>query len=204
MKVPVHRGGLNFLYYCRVKLIRNIRKYFGRYDLRRKLRHVRRNKRIHNFTTAVTAGIIFNCRNEEEFSAVKEFKQFLESESIKTDVIGYVSEKQVPDHYLLRTGFNFFCQKDLTWHFRPDKVFVHDFIGQEYDILFDLSLRSLFPVNYIVSLSPSAYKIGSFRETDQFDLMIDIRNDMRVPYLIDQIKHYLSILHTKPDPVHSI
>ncbi|MCK4745758.1 MAG: hypothetical protein KAT15_01930, partial [Bacteroidales bacterium] len=61
-------------------MIRNIRKYFGNYDLRRKSRKIDRNKRIHNFTTAGTAGLIFNCRNEEEFKAVKEFKQFLESE----------------------------------------------------------------------------------------------------------------------------
>jgi hypothetical protein len=203
MKAALSRVGLNFLYYCRVKAIRNIRRYFGRYDLRRKLKNVSRNKRIHNFTTAGTAGIIFNCRSEEDFAVVKEFKQFLESESIRADVIGYVSEKSVPDHYLLRSGFNFFCQKDLTWYFRPDKAFVNDFLGKDFDILFDLSLRSLFPVNYIVSLSPSAYKVGPYSETDHYDLMIDVRNDMRVAFLIEQIKHYLSILHTRPDPVHS-
>ena len=184
-------------------MIRNIRKYFGNYDLRRKSRKIDRNKRIHNFTTAGTAGLIFNCRNEEEFKAVKEFKQFLESESIKTDVIGYVSDKQIPDHYLLRTGFNFFCQKDLTWYYKPNKVFVDDFIRKNYDILFDLSLRELFPLDYIVEISPSAYKIGRFRETNPYDLMIEIKDEKSVPYLIDQIKHYLSILHTKTGSVHS-
>jgi len=181
-----------------VKLFRKIRRYFGYCILKKKSRQITRNKRIHNFTTAATAGLIFNCRNEEEFRAVQEFKQFLESESIHTDVIGYVSDKEVPDHYLLRTGFNFFCQKDLTWYFKPNKPFVDDFLGKKHDILFDLSLRNFFPVNYIVKLSPSAYKIGRFRETNQFDLMIDIKDEKTVPYLIDQIKHYLSILHTRP------
>ncbi|MFC2098988.1 DUF6913 domain-containing protein [Bacteroidota bacterium] len=180
-----------------MKLIRNIRKFFGNYDLGRKAKHITRNKRIYNFTTARTAGLIFDCRNEEEFNAVRDFKQFLESESIKTDVIGYVSDKQVPDHYLLRSGFNFFCQKDLTWYYKPDMAFTNDFLGKNYDILFDLSLKELFPVNYIVKLSPSSYKIGRFRETNHYDLMIDIKENKSVPYLIDQIKHYLSILHTK-------
>ncbi len=180
-----------------MKLIHNIRKYFGNFDLRRKARHITRNKRIHNFTTAGTAGIIFNCLNEEEFTAVKEFKHFLESKSIHTDVIGYVSDKQVPDHYLLRTGFNFFCQKDLTWYYKPDMRFANDFTKKNYNILFDLSLRDMFPVNYIVKLSPSAYKIGRFRETNQYDLMIDIKDNKSVPYLIDQVKHYLSMMHTK-------
>jgi len=121
----------------------------------------------------------------------------MESKSIRTDVIGYVSDKQIPDHYLLRTGFNFFCQKDLTWYFKPDKAFVDEFMRKKYDLLFDLSLRNLFPVNYVVTLSPSTFKIGRFRDLDQYDLMIDIKNEKTVPYLINQIKHYLSILHTK-------
>jgi hypothetical protein len=180
-----------------VKQIRNIRKYFGNYVLGRKAKHIKRNKRIHNFTTAGSAGLIFNCSTEEEFSAVKDFKQFLESESIKTDVIGYISDKQVPDHYLLRTGFKFFCQKNLTWYYRPDMAFTDEFMKKNYDILFDLSLRELFPVNYLVKLSPADYKIGRYRDVNQYDLMIDIKDNKSVSYLIDQIKHYLSILHTK-------
>ena len=178
-------------------MIRNTRSFFGAYDLKRKSKRVKRNERIHNFTTAGTAGIIFNCCNEEEFRAVKDFKEFLESESIKTDVIGYVSEKSVPDHYLMRTGYNFFCQKDLTWYYKPNMPFTDDFIRKEYDILFDLSLKEFFPVNYIVKLSPSAYKIGHYRETDQYDLMIDIKKEKTLSFLISQIRHYLSILHTR-------
>ncbi len=180
-----------------MKPIRNIRKFFGIYDLRRKSRHVTRNRRIHNFSTADTAGIVFNCRSDDEFQAVREFKKFLDNQKIRTDVIGYVSDKQVPDHYLLRTGFNFFCKKDLNWCFRPDKAFVDDFIRKKHDILFDLSLRDLFPLNYIVNLSPSSYKIGRFRKDSEYDLMIDIKDQKSLPYLIDQVKHYLSILHTK-------
>lgn len=180
-----------------MKITHNIRKYFGAWDLRRKTRHQDRKKLIHNFTTAKTAGVIFTCRNEEEFTAVKGFKNFLESESIQTDVIGYVSDKSIPDHFLLRTGFNFFCQRDLTWYYRPDKQFVSDFIKKKYDILFDLSLREYFPIEYIVKLSPSSYKIGRFMDSDRYDLMIDIHNEQSVSYLIDQIRHYISILHTR-------
>ena len=178
-------------------MIRDIRRFFGAYELKKKSKHVKRNKRINNFTTAGSAGIIFNCRNEEEFTAVKEFREFLESESIKADVIGYISDKVVPDHYLLRTGYNFFCQKDLTWYYKPNMPFIDDFIRMEYDILFDLSLKEFFPVNFIVKLSPSAYKVGRYQDTEKYDLMIDIKEEESVSYLIKQIKHYLSILHTR-------
>lgn len=198
MKWPGKARRVYFLYYCRVKPVRNIRCYFGRYYLARRIKKLPgRNKRIFNFSTAGSAGLIFECRSEEEFRVVKEFKHFLEQESIATDVVGYVSDKHIPDHYLLRTGFNFFCQKDLNWYFRPETSFTEDFLQRDFDLLFDLSLRNLFPVNYLVKLSPAAYKIGRFRETDQYDLMIDIKEEPSVSFFISQLRHYLSMLHTR-------
>jgi hypothetical protein len=185
-------------------MIHNIRRFFGRFDLNRKSRHLKRNPRIHNFSTAATAGIIFNCRHEEEFQAVKEFKQFLEGESIRCDVIGYVSAKLIPDHYLIRQGFNFFCQKDLSWYYRPQTVFTDEFMNKKFDILFDFSLQELFPVDYIVRLSPASYKIGRYCDANPYDLMIDIKGNPSVGYFIDQVRRYLSILHTRASVVHSV
>ena len=68
---------------------------------------------------------------------------------------------------------------------------------KEYDILFDLSLKEFFPLNYILKISPAAYKIGPYQESEQYDLMIDIKEDRTVSFLISQIRHYLSILHTR-------
>ena len=180
-----------------MKLIRDIQRLVGTFELRRKLRQVDRHKCIHNFTTARSAGILFACRNEAEFEAVKEFKQFLESESIDTTVLGYVDDLQVPDHYLLRKGFRFFCQKDLKWSKVPGVLFVEDFSRKPFDILFDLSLEDHFPLKYILKLSPASYKIGRLVTHTEYDLMIDIEKEISILYLIAQIRHYLSIIHTR-------
>ncbi len=186
-----------FLYYCSVKLIRYIQRLIGKFELHRKLRKVNRQKRIYNFTTARSAGILFSCRSEEEFEAVKEFKQFLESEAIETAVLGFVDDAEVPDHYLLRKGFQFFCLKDLKWSKVPGVLFVKDFSQKPFDILFDLSLEDLFPVKYVLKLSPAAYKVGRLVVSHgEYDLMIDIGKETSIPYLIEQIRHYLSIIHT--------
>ena len=110
-----------------MKLIRDIQRLTGNFELHRKLRQIDRHKRIHNFTTARSAGILFSCRSEDEFEAVKEFKQFLESEAIDTSVLGFVDDQEIPDHYLLRKGFQFFCLKDLKWSKVPGVPFVNDF-----------------------------------------------------------------------------
>ena len=178
-------------------MFRNIRHFYGSYDLRKKARQLNRQKAIHNFTTAKTAGILFNCENTEDFNSIREFKQFLESHHINVEVLGYVHEKQVPDHYLLRQGFNFFCIKDLNWFQSPTGKFVLDFSTRKFDILFDLSIKEYFPLNYLSRLSPAAYKIGIYKETDDYDLMIGLTEQKTVLYFVDQIKHYLSLIHSK-------
>ncbi len=180
-----------------MKLITDIQRVVGIFELRRKLRQVNRHKCIHNFTTARSAGILFSCRNEGEFELVKEFKQFLESEAIETSVLGFVDDKEIPDHYLLRTGFQFFCQKDLKWSKVPGALFIRDFARKPFDILFDFSLEDHFSLNYILKISPASYKIGRLLPHSEYDLMIDIEKENSIVYLIEQIRHYLSIIHTK-------
>ena len=197
MKTSLCSIGLNFLYYCSVKLINDIQKLTRALEIRKKLRQVKREKCIHNFTTARSAGILFSCRHEEEFEAVKEFKEFLESEAIETAVLGYVDDQEVPDQFLLRKGFQFFCQKDLKWSKVPGVPFVNDFTGKPFDILFDLSLEEHFPLHYVLKLSPASYKIGRLVAHEEYDLMIDIEKENSITYLIEQIRHYLSIIHTR-------
>jgi hypothetical protein len=180
-----------------VKLIENIQRLAGVLEVRRKLKLVKRDKCIHNFTTARSAGILFTCRNEGDFAAVKEFKEFLESEAIETSVLGFVDEMEIPDPFLLRKGFQFFCQKDLKWSKAPGALFVKDFARKPFDILFDLSLEDLFPVHFVLKLSPASYKIGRLVRHKEYDLMIDIEKERSIVYLIEQIRHYLSIIHTR-------
>jgi hypothetical protein len=178
-------------------MISNIRTSLGNHDLRRKTRQLKRNKAIYNFNTARTAGILFTSESEEDFNAVKDFKQYLEDHKITVEVLGYVHDKQVPDHYLLRTGFSFFCMKDLNWYQRPARQFAIDFYGRDFDILFDLSIEEYFPLKYISGVSPAAYKIGVYKETSDYDLMIGLKDRKDLPYFVEQIKHYLSLIHSK-------
>ena len=178
-------------------MISNIRSSYGNFDLNKKARQLTRQKAIHNFNTARTAGILFTCKNEDDFNAVKDFKQFLENHNIRVEILGYVHDKQVPDHYLLRQGFNFICTKDLDWFHRPTGQFALDFCTRNFDILFDLSIEEYFPLKYLSKLSPSSYKIGIYKETDDYELMIGLKDQKNVPYFVEQVKYYLSLIHSK-------
>ena len=178
-----------------------IRISYGNYLLKKRIKHINRDKAVHNFETARSACIIFRCTEDEDFSIIKSFKKFLEENKINTFVIGYVDAKQVPDHFLLRTGFNCFCQKELSWWHIPSSPVLTEFLSKEFDLLFDLSLKNIFPVHYLVSMSRAQYKIGRFTDDNNYDLMIDISKDNRLAYFCDQVRHYLGIIKSSRQAV---
>jgi hypothetical protein len=180
-----------------VKFLEKFRKNIGLFFLNRKFQSVDRKRKIHNFSTARKAGIIFSFHNEEDFQAVKEFKKYLEEKNIQTSVLGFVNDKKIPDHLLLRTGFNFFCLNNLDWYFRPANPFIHDFLLDKFNILFDFSVIDYFPVHYISLLSPAEYKVGRLTETEQYDLMIDIKQNKHLPFFIEQVKHYMNLIEIR-------
>lgn len=139
--------------------------------------------------------MIFICSSEDDFETVRNFKKYLEEKKIKTSALGFINDKQIPDHFLLRTGFNFFSLKNLDWYFRPKSQFINDFINEKFDILFDLSVGDFFPVHYVITLSPSEYKVGRFKNTEDYDLMIETGKNKQISFLVDQIKHYLNMIH---------
>jgi hypothetical protein len=180
-----------------VEFLEKFRKNIGHYFLNRKAHSVTRHRKIHNFSTARKAGIIFSCQSEEDFQAVKDFKKYLEEKNIDTSVLGYINDKKIPDHFLLRAGFNFFCLKNLDWYYRPANRNIDDFILNNFNILFDFSVNDHFPVQYISLLSPAEYKVGRLTGTDQYDLMIDIKKNRHLPFFIEQVKHYMNLIEIK-------
>ena len=167
----------------------------GRFNLTKRLKNLRRQVKTHNFKTTQSAGILFSSPDEHSFSAIKEFLSFLSEKDIKVIALGYVPSKKIPQQFLMRKGINFYCNNDLNWYYKPKNELIDQFMGQEFDILFDLSIKSYFTVDYVGSLSKASFKIGKQSKEPYQDLLIDINKNQSVEYLIEQIKHYLNILN---------
>lgn len=169
----------------------------GRFYLRKRLKNLKRQVKTHNFNTAKSAGILFSSPDEQSFNAIKEFLLFLSEKDIKVIALGYVPSKKVPQQFLMRKGINFYCNTDLNWYYKPKNEMVDQFMNQNFDVLFDLSMKDYFTVKYIGSLSKAAFKIGKQSDNGYQDLVIDVNKNISVDYLIEQIKHYLNILNNK-------
>lgn len=173
----------------------NIKEKVGNFNLKRRLKQLNRKVKTHNFNTAKTAGILFNSPDENSFEAIKDFLSYLSQNDMKVIALGYIPSKKIPENFLMRKGFNFYCKTDLNWYYKPKNEIIEQFINQEFDILFDLSIKDYFTVNYIGSLSNAAFKVGKHSNNAYHDFSIDIKANNTVEYLIEQLKHYLTILN---------
>ncbi len=178
--------------------LQGIRNKIGYFIIKRKVRNLSRNKEFINIADAGKVGVLFKQTDEENFEAVQDCVRMLAEGGKQVFVIGYVDSKEIPDFYLLRKGFNFFCRNDINWYGIPQPAFVNDFIEREFDLLIDLSLDNVFPIDYIFAISKARFKTGEYAvRAEHADLSIDTGLNRNVGYLTQQIYHYLSILNKK-------
>ena len=189
---------LNFLYNCSVKLFPKIRLKLGQRSLRKKAALIKRKKTVHNFNTAKSVGIIFDASISDNFDQVKEFRKYLSSRNIHSDIMAYLNADDIPGEFILRENCFFYGNKDLDYFYQPANPQINNFIEKKFDILFDLSLDPPFPLLYISTLSMASFKVGKFSETpNDYDLMINTGTHSTIEYLVEQIKHYVGNLNNQ-------
>ena len=173
-----------------------LRYSIGERKLSRKAAQLHRQKQVHNFNTCKSAVILFDATRPEDFVIVKDFLKYLTELKIKSSLFGYVDSDHVSANLLLRENCHFFCNKDLNVVYKPNTAATAEFLNKRFDILFDLSLKDYYPLRYLTTLSLAQFKVGSFSEgVNDLDLMIDVRKEPKISYLIDQIRIYVSLLN---------
>lgn len=178
--------------------LKGIREKTGRLILKQKILRSSRIKEFINLEDATSIGVIFHQADYKMFESIQKFLKNLSDDGKQIFAIGFVEMKEIPQEYVLKKGFNFFCLKDLNWYFKPEPDFVEEFISRDFDLLINLSIDNVFPVDYIFALSNARFKTGKYTEGYEFaDLSIDIKKSGDIDYLIMQISHYLSEINKK-------
>ena len=164
--------------------------------LRRRAAKLNRQKKLYDFASAKTIGLL--CSPEDVFSTVhlKEFLNYLTQKRIKYTVFGYFDGKTIPENFLYLKDFDFITQQDLNFLFIPKGQTVKKFINEPFDMLIDCNINSFFSVEYISQLSMAKCKVGMMREGGEncYDLMIDITKNKTLEYFLENLSKYLSNL----------
>lgn len=173
----------------------------GLWVLRRKMAKLKRKRQICNLDLANTVGIVFNATSQESYDKATHFANFLiNTKNIKVYSIGYVDENKLLGFFQEKKGFKFFAKKDFTWYGSPKHHTLDFFINSEFDILLDLSVAEYLPIKFISGLSKAKLKVGRVIEGfDCYDVMIDVKKNNTLEYLIDQIELYMSIINVEPN-----
>lgn len=169
----------------------------GKRMLRKRLKSITRNKTVQNFKLANNATIVFDALIPDSFSVVKDFTKYLKENGIKTKVIGFVAQKEVPQEMLLWANFEFVTKKEINWYGKPGGPVAESYFESEPDILFVFNFTPNLSVDYLSQLSRAKFKVGCFtEEKNDYDLMINPPGGKcDLDFLTEQVKLYINMLN---------
>ena len=182
-----------------MKLFDKIRYLIGIFVYRRKLSGISRNKKTVNINDAGKIGLLYLVTDEKSYGKIVEFIRELQDQNKTVIALGFVKSKDVPDFFSSSNSYSFFTLKDINWYNKPSGTFINNFLKEKFDIVINLSLDDVFPLQYISGLSNANLKVGKFGKENSayYDLMIETDNIKETATFIEQIVHYLSIIKNK-------
>ena len=92
----------------------------------------------------------------------------------------------------------FFTGKEIDWKGNPKSEDLKSFVNSEYDLLLDLSVTELIPLQSVLVSSAASFKVGwKEPENNFYDLTVEISGKKNCRYLTEQIIHYLEYINRK-------
>lgn len=183
-----------------IPIVNRIRLTVGSYFLKKEMRIRKREIQGVSIQDARSIGIVFNAKDEFTFKIIREFAQELRGGGLrKVKALGFVPKAEVAAFLQSSQDFDFFSREDFNWFYKPQGRKVVGFTSEEFDILLDLRISKSIPLLFIIGLSRAHFKVGRFSDKfkEYYDLMIDVKEGAELSYLIEQMKHYLSMINEK-------
>ncbi|MDX9847312.1 MAG: hypothetical protein RBT74_10055 [Tenuifilaceae bacterium] len=179
-------------------MFNNFKLRVGHSKLKKLLKGFKREKKVHNLISARKVGIVFLATSEKSFQQVIGFVDFLTQQNLEVCILAYCPEKEIPEKYQLFENVNIFSVKETSWYGKPLAPFADEFQAMDFDILIDLSTQETFPLKWITTLSKAKFKVGNLSYFgNPNDLIINIKPNEDLDYLISQLKHYLNLINNR-------
>ena len=147
------------------------------------------------FREAAEIALLFKADSMEDVLRAKEFFSYLKEQGKKVSVLGFTAASNETGFKTKSVFFDYFSEKDLDPFFIPKPGKIADFMKTPFDILISFCVTDCFPLCYIAALSRATFRVGvySSRQVDDFDLMINLKEDRNIDNFALQLKQYLSL-----------
>ena len=171
-----------------------------------------RERRFLTYDKAKTVLILFESEFSEKNPAIRKIIGSLQDDGKKVSAWGYIDKKQIdtaifPDFRILNNEQTDFFRK-------PVISYINELENHDYDLLIDLTLKPIIPLQYIAIYTKAIFKIGIHKSNlNIYDFVLDVESMMIPPekteneepveilvdetYLYDQIIFYLKSIQSK-------
>lgn len=185
-----------FLYYCKVRKIGYIQELLGKRILLYRYARKQREKKIQTLTQAKRIGVVYDATLKENHTVVVETIDTLKKEhNISVDALGFIANKELLSSLEGRSKLYYFSKQDFTWYGTTKTKEIKNFVDTEFDILLILTSYWSFPFTYVLGHSKSPFTVGVYSEEPiSPDLMLSVKKDSGIAYIISQILIYLSMI----------
>lgn len=178
-------------------MIRAFIKRIADRSINRTLAHERRVEAI-NLYKAKNIGILVNGMDKANYLEYRKLVNELESKKSKAEIHALIwfKGKTHPEYIKPTKQITLYSKLGYNLLFKPKKKSetINRFIGNEFDLLIDLTRNDIYPLRKVLSLCQSSFKVGSLEVGNEpfYDFMIKFRSTK--DYTL-QIVHYLSLLN---------
>jgi len=159
--------------------------------LQYKLKRLQRQASIVPLKDATSVAILFTAVNQKVIQQVSSFVKRLKDQGKDVDVLAYVPLYQETPF----VRFDAMTKRDINILQIPKRKNKGRYMDQRYDLMINLSMDECLPLEYIIALSPTTYKVGRYQEnkTYCYDLMLNIDDQSNMDNFINQCEHYLNL-----------
>jgi hypothetical protein len=181
-----------------VKVLDNIKEKLATISLQKELKATKRSVAFNNFESSTTVGFIFDATDKDKYQLSREFMDSVGKLNNRIFAIAFASKSDQIAYFPFKQGVDYFGLDEVNWYGKPSNPVINDFMKRNFDILVDLSLTDIFPIQYIYSLSNARFKITNKSGKARYaDFVIEVGNSGKLVDYISQIQHYIKVIKAK-------
>ncbi len=176
-----------------MEILNLIKNYFFKKYIREN--KVVKNPKLITLQRAKSIGFICNITDEDSYKDMFSLFSKFQNSNRSLWLMGYIDDNFVPYYCLQQLTADFFCNKELNWFGKPNKVQIDDFLKKDFDILIDFTKKPHKPVEYILNLNNAGLVIGGNQyNRNDYDIFIDNPNSDNYNLLENIHKYTLKLM----------
>lgn len=178
-----------------MQLVKQIKGFFYNLALNKAIKGVENVQRqMINIDHAKNIGILFNATKPEEVLTISKFVDQLKTQERNVHILGYQNLGSKNE-----AGERFFNNETVSFFGIPKDEKIVEFQKLNLDILICAFKDECLPLEYVAATSKARFRVGAFNQskTNYYELMINTGSDNNLPYLLQQVHHFLKVINKK-------